>query len=95
MDPVKGACHTHGGECNAAHCAKTLPMAGGQFNQNHPKVVKLTLHCDTADAVEYSAWGVCEKRYTFTYDSCVPTIILEGCPTTLGPYDGGAREDTL
>ena len=95
MDPVKGACRTHGGERNAASCAKTLPVAGSKFNQNRPIVVKLTLHCDTADAVEYSASGVREKRYTFTHDSCFPTIILERCPTTLDPYDGGAREDTL
>ena len=33
---------THGGECHAAHNARTLPMAGAQFKQNHPKFVKPT-----------------------------------------------------
>lgn len=51
MDLVKGACRTHGGECNAAQNARTLPLAGAQFKQNHPKFVKLTLRCDTAGAV--------------------------------------------
>ena len=54
MDLVRGACRTHGGECNAAHSARTLPMAGAQFKQNHPEFVKPTLHCDTADTVGYS-----------------------------------------
>jgi hypothetical protein len=40
MDLVKGACRTHGGECSAAHNAKTLPMAGAQFKQNHCEIVK-------------------------------------------------------
>ena len=52
-------------------------------------------HCDTADTVGYSASRVCEERYTFTHDSFLPTIILEWCPTALGPHDGWAREDTL
>ncbi len=59
MDLVKGACRTHGGECNAAHNAKTLPMAGAQFKQNHPKFVKPTIRCDAADTVGYSEWLVC------------------------------------
>jgi len=95
MDPVKGACRTHGGECNAVDDATTLPMAGAQFNQNRPYVVKLTVYCDTADTVGYSASHVCEGRYTFTHDSFLPTIILERCSPALGPHDGWAREDTL
>jgi hypothetical protein len=43
---VKGACRTHGGECNAAYDAKTLPMAGAQFKQNQCEIVKPTMHCD-------------------------------------------------
>ena len=54
MGLVKEACGTHGGECNAAHGAKTLPMAGGQLKQNYPKFVKPTMRCDAADLVEYS-----------------------------------------
>ncbi len=59
MDLVEGACHTHGGECDAAHNAKTLPMAGAQFKQNHPKFVKPAIRCDAANAVGYSEWLVC------------------------------------
>jgi hypothetical protein len=70
-------------------------MAGGQFNQNRTNVVKLTRYCDTADTVGYSAPHVYEERYTFTHDSFLPTIILEGCPTALGPHDGWTGEDTL
>ena len=54
MDLVKGACRTHGGECNAAYNARTLPMAGAQFKQNHPKFVKPTMRCDTGETVGYS-----------------------------------------
>jgi hypothetical protein len=46
VDLVKGACRTHGGECNAAYDAKTLPMAGAQFKQNQCEIVKPTMHCD-------------------------------------------------
>ena len=53
MGLVKEACRTHGGECNAADDAKTLPMAGTQFKQNHREFVKPTMHCD-GTAVEYS-----------------------------------------
>jgi hypothetical protein len=95
MDLVRGACRTHGGECNAAYNAKTLPIAGAQFNQNRTNVVKLTLHCDTADTVGYSARRVCQERYTFTHDSILPTIILTQCATALGPHNGWAWEDTL
>jgi hypothetical protein len=54
MDLVKGACRTHGGECNAAHDAMTLPVAGAQFKQNCPKFVKPTMRCDVVDTVGYS-----------------------------------------
>ena len=54
MDLVKGACGTHGGECNAAHVAKTLPMAGAQFKQNHSEIVKPSMCCDTVETVRYS-----------------------------------------
>ena len=53
------------------------------------------LRCDTTGPVRYSASGVCEERYTFTHDSFLPSIILERSAAALGPYDGGAREDTL
>jgi hypothetical protein len=43
MDLVKGACRTHGGECDAARDAKTLPIAGAQFKQNHYEIVKLPM----------------------------------------------------
>ncbi len=75
MDLVKGTCRTHGGECNAALVAKTLPMAGAQFKQNHYEIVKSTLCCDTAETVGYSKYGLCVERYTFTHDSFLPTII--------------------
>ena len=58
MDRVKEACRTHGGECTAANTARTLPMAGAQFKQNHPKFVKQTMRCDTAEPVGYSEWRV-------------------------------------
>jgi len=54
MGLVKEACRTHGGECNAVPNAMTLPMAGVQFKQNHPKFVKPTKRCDADDSVEYS-----------------------------------------
>ena len=54
MDLVKGACRTHGGECNAARDAKTLPMAGAQFKQNHREIVKPAMRCDTTEIVGYS-----------------------------------------
>ena len=73
----------------------TLPMAGAQFKQNRTNVVKLALHCDTADTVGYSARRVCQELYTFTHDSFFPTIILTRCSTALDPHDGWAREDTL
>ena len=56
MDLVKGACRTHGGECNAAHDAQTLPMTGAQFKQNHSEIVKPSMCCDAANTVEYSEW---------------------------------------
>jgi hypothetical protein len=53
------------------------------------------LRCDTTGTVRYSASGVCEERYTFTHGTFLPSIILERSSAALGPYDGGAREDTL
>jgi len=70
-------------------------MAGAQFKQNHPKFVKPTMRCDTAETVGYSEWRVCVERYTFTHDSFLPTIIPERSPTAPGPHDGRPREDTL
>jgi hypothetical protein len=33
-------------------------MAGAQFKQNHPKFVKPTMRCDTAETVGYSEWRI-------------------------------------
>lgn len=95
MDLVKGACRTHGGECNAVHDARTLPMAGAQFKQNHPKFVKPIMRCDTAETVGYSESRVFGERYTFTHDSFLPTIIPERSPPAPGLHDGRPWEDTL
>lgn len=54
VDLVKGACRTHGGECNAAHNARTLPMAGAQFKQNHDEIVKPTMSYHPTETVGYS-----------------------------------------
>ena len=70
-------------------------MAGAQFKQNHPKFVKQTMRCDTAEPVGYSEWRVCVERSTFTHDSFLPAIIPDRSPTTSGPHDGRPREDTL
>jgi hypothetical protein len=70
-------------------------MAGAQFKQNHPKFVKPTMRCDTGETVGYSESRVYVKRYTFTHDSFLSTIIPERSPATLGSYDGGPREDAL
>jgi|GWRWMinimDraft_15_1066023.scaffolds.fasta_scaffold33093_2 hypothetical protein len=59
MDLVKGACRTHGGESDAAHDAKTLPIAGAQFKQNHYEIVKSSRCCCQA-TVEMS--GLCGRR---------------------------------
>jgi hypothetical protein len=78
-----------------AHTAMTLPMAGGQFKQNHPKFVKPTMHCDAASTVGYSEWRVGVDQYTFTHDSFLPTIVPWWASTALGPHDGRPREDAL
>ena len=52
MDLVKGACRTHGGECNAAHNARTLPMAGAQFKQNHVKLS--SRRCAVTQPIQWS-----------------------------------------
>jgi hypothetical protein len=70
-------------------------MAGAQFKQNHPKFVKPTMRCDTADTVAYSEQHVCVERYMFTHDSFLPTIVSERSSTTSGPHHGRPREDTL
>lgn len=70
-------------------------MAGAQFKQNHPKFVKPAMCCDTAETVRYSEWRVCVKRYTFTHDSFLPTIVPGRASTAAGPHDGRPREDTL
>jgi hypothetical protein len=75
MDLVKGACRTRGGECNAADDAKTLPIAGAQFKQNHYEIVKSNMCCDTAETVGYSECGLCVERHSFTHDSFLTTII--------------------
>ena len=77
------------------YTAMTLPMAGAQFKQNHPKFVKPTTHCDAACTVRYSEWRVCIEQYTFTHDSFLPTIVPCWASTAPGPHDGWAREDTL
>ena len=70
-------------------------MAGAQFKQNHPKFVKQTTCCDTAEAVGYSEWRVFVARSMFTHDSFHPTIIPARSPTASGPHDRRPREDTL
>jgi hypothetical protein len=91
-----GACHTHRGEYNAAHNAKTLPMAGAQFKQNHPEFVKPMIRCDAANAVGYSEWLAYMERSTFTrYDSFLPTIVPCRAATAPGPHSSGPRDDTL
>jgi len=95
MGLVKEACRTHGGECNAAQIAITLPMAGAQFKQNHPKFVKPTMHCDAACTVRYSEPCIGKEQYTFTHDSFLPTIVPGWASTAPGPPDGRPREDTL
>ena len=50
---------------------------------------------DTAETVGYSEWRVCVKRYTFTHDSFLPTIVPERSSTAAGPHDGRPRENTL
>lgn len=37
--------------------AKTLPMAGAQFKQNHCEIVKSIMCYDTAETVGYSEYG--------------------------------------
>jgi hypothetical protein len=70
-------------------------MAGAQFKQNHCEIVKPAMCCDTAETVRYSEWRVCVKRYTFTHDSFLPTIVPERFSTAAGPLDGRPRENTL
>ena len=50
-------------------------MAGAQFKQNHCEIVKPTMSYHTTKTVGYSEWRVCVKRYTFTHDSFLPTIV--------------------
>jgi len=70
-------------------------MAGAQFKQNHCEIVKPTMSYHTTKTVGYSEWRVCVKRYTFTHDSFLPTIVPGRSSTALGPHDGQPRENTL
>ena len=70
-------------------------MAGAQFKQNHCEIVKPTMRYHTTETVGYSERRICVKRYTFTHDSILSTIVPERSSTAPGPHDGRPREDTL
>lgn len=60
MGLVKEACRTHGGECNAAKDAKTLPMAGAQLKQNHCEIVKPTMPVTRPEQ-----WGIVRVAHLY------------------------------
>lgn len=80
---------------NAAHNAKTLPMAGAQFNQNHGEIVKPVIRCERARSVEYSSAAHLLEQDLFIHDSILPTILPDRSSTTPDPHNGRAGKITV